>query len=172
MHRLVRRAERRRAEWLPVHDDADRTETAPPPRFGMPLRVRYAECDLQGVAFNGVYLTWCDTAVTEYLVAIDLPYRDLLARGVDFMLAATSLRFRAPALPEDDLIVGVRVERLGRTSMTVHFPIRRRQDLLFEAHATYVFVDSVAHRPVEIPAFVRDAIGAHEGGVATPMLDG
>ena len=29
------------------------------------LRVRYSECDMQGVVFNANYLTYFDTAVTE-----------------------------------------------------------------------------------------------------------
>jgi len=36
----------------------------------MPLRVRYAECDMQGRVFNGHYLTWTDMAHTEALRAL------------------------------------------------------------------------------------------------------
>ena len=34
------------------------------------LRVRWAEVDMQGVVFNGHYLTYCDVCVTEYWRAI------------------------------------------------------------------------------------------------------
>jgi len=45
------------------------------------LRVRWAEVDMQGVVFNGHYLTYCDVCVTEYWRAIGVPYpQDFHAR--------------------------------------------------------------------------------------------
>ncbi len=43
-------------------------------RHRMPLRVRWAEVDRQGVVFNGHYLTYCDVCVTEYWRAVGLAY--------------------------------------------------------------------------------------------------
>ena len=46
-------------------------------RFGMPLRVRYVECDMQGRVFNGHYLTWVDMAMNEALREIFGDYQTL-----------------------------------------------------------------------------------------------
>ena len=43
-------------------------------RHRLPLRVRWAEVDLQGVVFNGHYLAYCDVCVTEYWRAIGMTY--------------------------------------------------------------------------------------------------
>jgi len=131
-------------------------------RFNHVLRVRWAECDPQGVAFNGVYLTWCDIAVTEYWRAVGLPYRELVERGMDFMLVATELRYRAPALPDEDIVVGARVVRFGRSSMGMNFEVHRAGVLLFTASATYVFVGT-DRRPAEVASWVRHAVAAYEG---------
>lgn len=49
-----------------------------PDRFGMPLRVRYVECDMQGRVFNGHYLTWFDMAINEAIRDIFGDYQVLL----------------------------------------------------------------------------------------------
>ena len=41
--------------------------------FFHPLRVRWAEADMQGIVFNGHYLTYFDVAFTEYFRAAGLP---------------------------------------------------------------------------------------------------
>lgn len=52
----------------------------------MPLRVRYVECDMQGRAFNGHYLTWVDMALNEAIRAIFGDYQVLIDRGIDFVV--------------------------------------------------------------------------------------
>ena len=48
------------------------------------LRVRWAETDMQGIVFNGHYLTYFDVAITEYWRAIGMPYPAAFAgTGVD-----------------------------------------------------------------------------------------
>ena len=41
-------------------------------KFSFPFRVRYSEVDGQKIVFNAHYLTYFDTAITEYFRA--LPY--------------------------------------------------------------------------------------------------
>ena len=41
--------------------------------FFHPLRVRWAEVDMQSVVFNGHYLTYFDVAITEYWRSLKLP---------------------------------------------------------------------------------------------------
>ena len=61
------------------------------------LRVRYAECDPQGVLFNAHYLAYIDHTITELWRAAYGGYDAMLERGVDIVVAETGLRFRAPA---------------------------------------------------------------------------
>ena len=51
-------------------------------RHRMPLRVRWAEVDKQGVVFNAHYLLYCDVCVTEYWRAVGVHYPDdFVAQG-------------------------------------------------------------------------------------------
>ena len=73
--------------------------------FFWPTRVRYAEIDGQGVVFNAVYLTYFDTAITEYIRA--LPYEYNLggdkAAGTDFHAVKATVEFKAPIRFDADI---------------------------------------------------------------------
>src|ERR1700752_3383757 len=69
--------------------------------FSHPLRVRYAECDKQGVVFNSHYLAWFDISMTELFRAAFGSYGVNLERGVDIVVGEARLRFRAPARFDD-----------------------------------------------------------------------
>jgi len=88
-------------------------------RLRLPLRVRWAEVDLQGVVFNGHYLTYCDVCVTEYWRAIGMPYpAAFLTIGSDLYVRKATLEYYAADLFDDELEVCGRTSRLGTTSLT------------------------------------------------------
>ena len=111
-------------------------------RFAMPLRVRYVECDMQGRAFNGHYLTWVDMAHSEALRDIAGGYQVLTERGIDFVVVAAELQFRRPARFDDELLVNVTIDPPGRTSLRSLYRIERGADLIAEATMTHVCVDA------------------------------
>ena len=88
-------------------------------RFFHTLRVRWAEVDRQGIVFNGHYLTYFDVAITEYWRAIGVPYPAITDRwGSDLFVVKASVEYHAPAHYDDVLDIGVRVARIGTSSMT------------------------------------------------------
>ncbi|MCV7348492.1 acyl-CoA thioesterase [Mycolicibacterium rhodesiae] len=131
-----------------------------PDRFGMPLRVRYVECDMQGRVFNGHYLTWFDMAINEAVRDIFGDYQVLLDGGIDFVVAAAELQFRQPARFDDELVVGVGFEPLGRTSLSSRFAIRRGEDLIAEATMIHVCVDAVTFEKRPWPDWFRDRMSS------------
>ena len=131
-------------------------------RFAHRLRVRWAEIDGQNVVFNGHYLTYFDVAATEYWRALGYDYRSFLERGVDTLAVKATLDYEASAHFDDDLDVGVRVARLGRTSMALAFEIRRGDQRLVRGELIYVFVDPTGRRPVPIPLEIQKSITDYE----------
>lgn len=126
----------------------------------MPLRVRYVECDMQGRVFNGHYLTWVDMAHSEALRHLAGGYRGLLDRGIDLVVAAAELQFRAPAHFDDELVVEVWLEPPGRTSLRSRFAIRREDQLIAEATMVHVCVDAVDYRKQQWPDWFRELLAA------------
>ena len=129
--------------------------------FAMPLRVRYAECDMQGRVFNAHYLTWVDMAHTEALRQIAGGYQMLLDRGVDLVVAGAELSFRAPATFDDELTVDVVIEPPGRTSLRSRYVINRGEEVIAEATMTHVCVDARDYRKQPWPEWLRELLAAH-----------
>jgi acyl-CoA thioester hydrolase len=127
-------------------------------QFTMPLRVRYAECDMQGRAFNGHYLTWADMAHTEALRALVGSYQEVTRRGIDFVVVAAELQFRSPARFDDELMVKVSIEPPGRTSLRSGYRIERSGDLIAEAALTHVCVDATTFDKRPWPQWFRDRL--------------
>lgn len=127
----------------------------------MPLRVRYAECDMQGRVFNAHYLTWIDMAHTEALRQIAGGYQLLLDRGVDLVVAGAELSFKAPATFDDDLIVNVAIEPPGRTSLRSRYVINRGDELIAQATMTHVCVDARDYTKQAWPDWLRELLPAH-----------
>ena len=127
----------------------------------MPLRVRYAECDMQGRVFNAHYLTWIDMAHTEAMQQIAGGYRVLLDRGVDLVVAGAELSFRAPATFDDDLIVNVVIEPPGHTSLRSRYVINRGDEVIAEATMTHVCVDARDYVKRAWPDWLRELLPAH-----------
>src|SRR5689334_10543454 len=95
-------------------------------------RVRYHECDAQGIVFNANLFTFFDVTLTEWFREMFGSYDALVKAGADVVLAETTARFRAPARFDDEVAIEAGVERLGTTSMVVTFTARRGEDTLVE----------------------------------------
>ncbi len=132
-------------------------------KFTMPLRVRWAEVDRQGVVFNGHYLTYFDVGITEYWRAIGLPYPEGIANtGIDLFVAKAVVNYHAPLEYDDMLELGVRVARLGNSSLTFAIQINRQGKCLTTGEVVYVMTDMVSRRSCPIPHKVRQGIEAFE----------
>jgi acyl-CoA thioester hydrolase len=126
--------------------------------FTHELRVRYGECDPQGIVFNANYLLYFDVAVTELWRAALGSWEAMVQRGVDVVVAEANLRFRSPARFDDVIAVGARVESFGTTSLNLALDIRRDGELLVEGRLRQVFVDAKTWAKTEIPGWAREAL--------------
>ena len=103
------------------------------------LRVRWAEADMQGIVFNGHYLTYFDVAVTEYWRAIGLPYPQTTAdSGGEMYTVKSTIEYLSPARYDDELEVLMRCARIGRSSLTFVIEIWRGADHLINGELIYV----------------------------------
>ena len=97
------------------------------------LRVRYGECDPQGIVFNPNYLAYFDHTVSELWRASALgSWQAMVERGVDVVVGEANIRFRSPARFDDVIALGVTVAELGTTSVHLELEIRRDAELLVE----------------------------------------
>jgi acyl-CoA thioester hydrolase len=122
------------------------------------LRVRWSECDLQGVVFYPNYLTYCDHLMTELWREAIGPYTAMVPEhGVDMVVAEASIRYRASARFDDEIELVATIVRLGTTSMSTAISIERLPDgaLLAEGELRHVYVHPDRPEKREMPAAVR-----------------
>jgi acyl-CoA thioester hydrolase len=135
-----------------------------PEPFRHRLRVRWSECDLQGVVFYPNYLTYFDHTITELWRASLGPYGEMVPElGVDMVVGEAKVRYLASARFDDEIDVLLTVTRLGTTSMTTILSVERVGDaaLLVEGELRHVFVDPETLKKREIPERVREALGRY-----------
>ncbi|MEU4247292.1 thioesterase family protein [Amycolatopsis sp. NPDC026612] len=130
----------------------------------MPLRVRYQECDGQGIVFNAHYLAYVDMCSFEAEKALFGSHEEFVAHGVDVVVAEANLTFRAPARHDDELVVSQYPAHLGTTSLIFDFEIHRGETLLLAANLRYVFIDPATLRPTPPPEEVRKVYAGLLGG--------
>lgn len=125
--------------------------------FRCGLRVRYHECDPQGVVFNGNYLAYFDIAITELWREAG-GYEAMMADGTDMVVAEARVRYLAPLRFDDEFEVAVTVSRLGETSMTTTFRLERKGEAVAEGELRHVFVTAREGEKVPIPNRVRQGL--------------
>jgi acyl-CoA thioester hydrolase len=135
-------------------------------RHRIELRVRWAEVDMQGVVFNGHYLTYCDVCLTEYWRAIGLRYpEDLVSAGSDTFARKITIEYHAPAVYDDELQICGRTAQIGRSSLRFVIEVFRKgaSDIpLIGAELVYVNADPVSKKSLPWPEQVRDLIRRYE----------
>lgn len=135
-------------------------------RHRVPLRVRWAEADMQGVVFNGHYLTYCDICLTEYWRALGLRYpEEFVAAGTDTFVRKATIEYHAPARFDDELEVCGRTARIGRSSLSFVVEMFRRGGTtraLIGAELVYVNADPKAAVAMPWSASFRHTVRTFE----------
>jgi len=124
-------------------------------RYRHSARIRYGECDMQGVVFNAHYMAYVDDAVDTWVRERVGHFEDL---GFDFMLKKATFEWQSGATFGDTLDLDLDVGRWGNTSFDVHVEGTASGRAVFTAVVVYVSVVPKVHTPTPVPADVREAL--------------
>ena len=93
------------------------------------FRVRYSEVDAQGIVFNAHYLTYFDTAMTEYLRHIKYDYvKEVKERNEDFHTVKTLVEYKAPIYFDQIIDVCLKVKKIGTSSLTFYIEVHPNKE--------------------------------------------
>lgn len=127
------------------------------------LRVRWAEADMQGIVFNGHYLTYFDVAFTEYWRATGLPnVLQQAGEGRELFARKATIEYHAPARYDDVLDIGVRCAGFGRSSVRFVLEIYRGGEHLISGELIYVYADTAIRKGVQFPESWRTVLARIE----------
>ena len=134
-------------------------------KFHTPLRVRWMECDAQGIVYNGAYMDYLEEGQADYFRNLGFSIYQVAEAGYfDSVVVKVVLEYKAPARVEDLLDIFVRVSKLGTTSVTLDMEIylQGSESLLTTMQVVYVgyFTESGNTRPV--PDDIRELVDHFE----------
>ena len=127
------------------------------PHF-LSIQTRWSDNDIYGHVNNVTYYSYFDTVVNCFL--IDQGGLDIETDSVIGMAVETMCKFNKPLAYPEVLEVGLRVGKLGNSS--VRYEIGIFQEGAAEAaamgHFVHVFVDRATGKPAPIPDAIRSAL--------------
>lgn len=128
------------------------------------LPVQWGDQDAFGHVNNTVPIRWFESARIAYLGTRDIA--ELLEREkFGPILAAIGCNYRRQMKYADQVQVGARITRLGRSSLTMVHAVwsESQQAITADGESTIVIFDYAAQRPVRISDAMRAAVAALEG---------
>ena len=142
-------------------------------RFFCVERVRWSDCDAQGIVFNGAYFNYLEVAQAEYFRNLGfILYHPDGRRHFDTATVKATLEYLSPARVDDLIDIRWKVERIGNSSLTTRSEIYSRAsgDLLLRAEIIYVDFDSDAGVSRRVPDDLRTLIETYENtGEVIPL---
>lgn len=121
--------------------------------------VAFRDLDGLGHVNNAVYLSYVESARLAYMQEVLGPL-ELEELGI---VADVKISFRSPAALGETLEVGLRVRRVGETSLVFDFEVRGGDGrLVAEGSTVHVAFDYGVQRPVPVPEEWRRRIESHE----------
>lgn len=128
------------------------------------LPVFWGDQDAFGHANNAVYFRWLESARIAYLERVAMAEKRA-ADAIGPILAAITCNYRRQVKYPDTMVVGTRITRIGRTSLTMDQQIWScsHRALVADSGSTVVIFDYQAERSSPVPAALRDAISQLEG---------
>ncbi len=96
--------------------------------FGLEMKVRDYECDMQGIVNNAIYQHYLEHARHEFLQSKGLSFAELTAAGVIIVVAKAELEYRKPLKAGDEFKVLVSVQQPSRVRLVFEQEIRLRDN--------------------------------------------
>ena len=128
------------------------------------LRVRYGETDQMGVVYHANYLAYMEEGRTRLMHSRGCSYAELERSGFGLAVRRASMRFRVPALYDEELLIRTRVDRVRGASVNFAYSILRASDgtLLCEGETELACIDlrSPDRGPCMMPDTVRRGLEA------------
>jgi len=136
-----------------------------PPLFAYPHRrtvqTRWKDNDVYGHVNNVEYYSFFDTVINEWLIeegGLNIHSGDTIG-----VCAESGCRFLAPVAFPEPVVAGLRVEKLGNSSVRYGIGLFREMgEPLATGYFVHVFVGRGDRRPRSIPEQIRKCLGRIE----------
>ncbi len=124
------------------------------------ITTRWSDNDVYGHVNNVTYYSYFDTAANNYL--IEKGGLDIENGPVIGFVVNSGCNYHSAIAYPDKIEVGLRVDRLGNSSVQYGVAIFKKgqKEACAHGHFVHVFVDRNSSKPVSIPEKLRTALNA------------
>ena len=129
--------------------------------FTIPVRVYYEDTDAGGVVYYANYLKFFERCRTEWMRFAGHDQSALAAEaGIGFVARKATCEYLKPARLDDQLTVGLEVEKLTRVRVVFRQHVRRGDEELVTGTVEIACVNMAAMTPAAIPDFLHQKLEA------------
>jgi acyl-CoA thioester hydrolase len=125
-------------------------------RYVLPIPTRWIDNDIYGHVNNVVYYAYFDTVINRWLIdegGLDIAKADVIGVCVE-----SKCQYVQSASFPEELQAGLRVAKVGTTSVTYEVAIFRGSELCASGLFVHVFVDRATRTKRPIPTAIRAAV--------------
>jgi acyl-CoA thioester hydrolase len=132
-------------------------------RHRTPVQVRFRDTDAFGHVNNAVFFSYAELARIRYFLDVLKPAEPF--DRMPLILARAAVDFRSPVMFGEEVVVQSRVDRIGRSSISMSHRMTAGADerLVGEVESVLVTYDYAATRPMPVPNEWRRLMAEHEG---------
>lgn len=138
--------------------DRQQPDTRDDYRHFLNITTRWMDNDVYGHINNVQYYSYFDTVVNRYL--IDQGVLDIHGGEVIGLVVETHCNFFSSAAFPDDIVAGIRVAHLGRSSVRYEVGLFANlgDKTIARGHFVHVYVNRATQQPAKIPENLRQAL--------------
>lgn len=129
-------------------------------RHFLSVTTRWMDNDVYGHINNVQYYSYFDTVINRFL--IDNGLLDIHSGEVIGLAVESHCNYFSSAAFPDDIEAGLRVGRLGRSSVRYEIGlfVETREEAVAQGHFIHVYVNRDSGRPVALPEALRDGLSS------------
>mgnify|MGYP003543072263 FL=1 len=132
-----------------------------PNAFSIPVRVYYEDTDAGGVVYYANYLKFFERCRTEWMRQVGHDQSQLAADPGSAVMARKAMcEYLKPARLDDQLTIGLEVEKLTRVRVVFRQHVRRGAEELVTGTVEIACVDIARMVPAAIPEFLHSKLEA------------
>lgn len=128
------------------------------------VRVRYADTDQLGIAYNGIYFTWFEIGRTELFRDTGLNYNDVEKFGIHLPLIEAGIKYLKPARYDDVLSIVTTLDKKQGVRVRFIYEIWKNEEKMATGYTEHVFTDDKL-RPIKPPEELKNLL--NKGMVTT-----
>ena len=118
--------------------------------YCLPIRVYVEDTDAGGIVYYANYLKYMERVRTELIRALGYD-KPALFDGLQFVVHSVNIRYRQPAILDDNVVATAKLTQVSRTSFTLAQRVLRGDDVLVEAEVKVACINHEKKRPKAIP---------------------